>query len=544
MGNSGNFVKILFYRVMKLYKWGIVKQKPIKMTFLSYRDFNSKNKAGSSMYLRRNFLTVSILMSVFWAHNITNLKGEEKNYNTNPYGFVASEITQNKIVMLGENGAVDHYNLFPHITFLNIIKSWNNIVQKENLHNKTLTLIIEKSPSAVKLIQKCMDDNDLNPFVEKECLIYSLEDLYLFSRLGELKKEIQSNGNKLKIVGFEIDERYDNEWFFKKSNEERSNFTGTERDSLLYENISSYIKVNPDENILINYGKAHLCDEYYQRTFPPDIYGKGHCFAYYLRRDLKDKFVTIDQTFIEDPFFENRSNLSYLRKVNFLVEKGDTVFLNQIRYSRLITDYTIIKHDGLVGPHFIRNIFSRNTLLLNNNLLYEFEGFSKKYNKKLSLQPKENQNPLVALLLQSIILITGKNFNSIPEYSAYLDSTKNEFYHIRISKEEFSKELFTYLKNNPEDNEFRFMLYCIGMIPNIYFSVGIPPEELWDKDLWKSTRVNMNYFDYVGLLWLGTDGEKMKAKEFLTGYTKENYSDAPQYLEWYYKNKYNYNFDL
>ncbi|MGE5399604.1 MAG: hypothetical protein ACM3S2_04315 [Ignavibacteriales bacterium] len=496
------------------------------------------------MHLRGNVLAVFCIISIFWANNYVNLKGEEKQYNTDPYGFAASQIVLNKIVMLGENGALDHYNLFPHITFLNVIKSWKNTVQKENLHNKTLTLVIERSPSAVKLVQKIIDENDLNPFLETESLVYSLEDLYLFSKLGELKKEIESTGNHLKIVGFEIDERYDNEWFFKKSNEERSNFTGIERDSLLYKDMSSYIKSNPDENILINYGHAHLSDEYFHRTFPPDVYGKGHCFAYYLRRDLKEKFVTIDQNLVYDSFFENRNDLSYVKKKNFLLEKGDTILINQLGYRNLFADFLIVKHDGLVGPHFIRNVFSRNTLLRNSNMLLEFDKYSRKYNKSLTLQPKENQNPLVARLLQSMNLITGRNFKSIPEYTAYLDSTKSEFYHNRISEELFSKELYGYLKNNPENNNFRFMLYCIGMVPNIYFSVGVPLVETWENDLWKNAQVHMNYFDYVGLLWLGTDEEKEKAWEFLAGYTKENYSDAPQYLEWYYKNKYNYNFDM
>jgi hypothetical protein len=516
----------------------------MKLLFLSYTDVSTQKYKGSSMYLRRNLPAVLIILSVFWAHIYVNLKGEEKKYNTDPYGFAASQVLQDKVVMLGENGAVDHYNLFPHITFLNVIRSWKNSVQKENIRNKTLTLIIEKSPSAVKLIQKIIDENDLKPFVEKFSLIYSLEDLYLFTKLSEIKKEIETTGNHLKIVGFEIDERYEDEWFFKKSEEEMTHFVGTERDSLLYENMSSYIKSNPEENILINYGKAHLCDEYFQNTFPPDFYGKGHCFAYYLRRDLKDKFVTIDQTFVEYPFFENKNDLSFLKTKNFLVQKGDAVFLNQIPYSWLITDYTIIKHDGLVGPHFIRNVFSRNTLLRNGSMLYEFDKYSRKYNKSLSLQPKENKNPLVAQLLQSMNLITGRNFSSIPEYRAYLDSTKNEFYHGRITEEEFSKELYNYLKNNPEDNKFRFMLYCLGMSPMFYFSIGIPPVEIWDNDLWKNAQVHMNYFDYVGLFWLGTDEEKIKAKEFLTGYTKEDFSDAPEYLEWYYKNKYGYNFDL
>ncbi|MGE5500125.1 MAG: hypothetical protein ACM3Q2_18790 [Syntrophothermus sp.] len=495
------------------------------------------------MYLRRNFPVVFIILSVFWAQNYVNLKGEEKQYNTDPYGFVASQIHQNKIVMIGENGAVDHYNLFPHITFLNVIKSWKNIAKKEKLHNKTLTLIIEKSPSTVKLIQKCIEKNDLNPFVEKFSLIYSLEDLYLFSKLSELKKEIESTGNHLKIAGFEIDERYEDEWFFKKSNEERSKFTGIERDSLLYENMSSYIKSNPDESILINYGHAHLSDEYFQNTFPTDFYGKGHCFAYYLKRDLKEKFVTIDQTLVYDSFFESRNDLSFFKDKNFLLEKGDTTLLNQVGYKKLNVNFLIVKHDGLVGPHFIRNVFSRNTLFRNNSMLLKFDEYSRKYNKSLSLQPKENKNPLVAQLLQSINLITGRNFNSIPEYSAYLDSTRNEFYHNRIIKEELPKELYSYLKNNPEDDGFRFMLYCIGMSAMLYSS-GVPPLEIWENDLWKKTQVHMNYFDYVGLFWLGTDEEKAKAKEFLTGYTKEDYSVAHQYLEWYYKNKYNYNFEL
>ena len=89
---------------------------------------------------------------------------------------MASEILQNKIVMLGENGAIDHSNLFPHITFINIIKSWNNKVKENNIHNKTLTLVIEKSPSVIKLIQHYIDTDDVDPFLISHGDMYSLED--------------------------------------------------------------------------------------------------------------------------------------------------------------------------------------------------------------------------------------------------------------------------------------------------------------------------------------------------------------------------------
>lgn len=488
--------------------------------------------------------SIALALFILFVPGIRNLSAEEKFYNTKPYDFVASEIMQNKIVMLGENGAINHYNLFPHITFINVIKNWYSKLKKENLRNKTLTLIIEKSPSAVKLIQHYIDNGDLDPFVSKHGDTYSLEDLYLYYKLRELNREIKESSNQLKIAGFEIDERYDDEYFFKTSAEERSTFYGRDRDSLLFENISSYIKKNPGENILINYGGIHLDEEYDQRTSPSGNYdGKGYFLGYYLRREFGKRFVTVDQTFIPDEEFKYSDDIAYLKNKNFIVQKGDTLFAGRIPFSALRADYTILRHDGLIGPHFIRNVFSASSLARNYNKLLRFENLSAKYNSPFSLKPADINNPLVSLTLESIKLITGKEFESIKDYKSYLDSTENHFYHDRISKEEFSNELLARLKTNPDDRQYKYMLFSLGMTVWIYWGHGVPTEEVWKNDLWKNTLPHMNYFDYVGLYWLGNASEKQRAKKFLTEFTKQDFTHAAEYLEWYYKNKFNYKLD-
>ena len=154
---------------------------------------------------KKNFRIIfSVFLFILLVQGISNLSAEEKTYNLKPYDFVASEILQNKIVILGENGAIDHSNLFPQITFINIIKSWNDKAKEKNIRNKTLTLIIEKSPSAVKLIQHYIDTDDLNPFLIRHGDMYSMEDLYLYYRLRELNKEIKANKIILKLLGLKL----------------------------------------------------------------------------------------------------------------------------------------------------------------------------------------------------------------------------------------------------------------------------------------------------------------------------------------------------
>jgi len=475
----------------------------------------------------------------------SNISAEEKTYNTKPYEFVASEILQNKIVMLGENGALGHRNLFPYITTINIIDSWNNQLKQNNIHNRTLNLIVEKSPSMVKLIQQYIDKNDLTPFLNRVGNFYSLEDLYYCYKLKELNEKIKESKNKLKLVGFETDESYDNEYSYKYSKDETDFFFAKERDSLLFEDINSFVKKNPEDNFLIFYGSAHLVEEYVPKVNPTEKNdGKGYYLGHYLRNEFKDKFVTVDQSFLlkEDMNFINKTD--YLKDKNFIVEKSDSIFLGKVPFTELKSDFTIIRHDGLVGPHLIRNVFSKNTLERNLTYLIEFEKLSNKYKKNFSLKYSENENILLRWIIQSMKLITGKEFNSIEEYKNYLSSTENKFYHNRIWDENFSTELLMQLKNNPQDREYRLTLYNLGTSYLLYLNQNIiPTEEEWKNIIWKEAQPHLNYFDYVGLFWLGTEFEKEKAKEFLTEFTKESYSEAAEYLEWYYKNKYNYNFE-
>jgi hypothetical protein len=491
--------------------------------------------------------SVIVFIFVLFIQGISNISAQEKSYNTKPYNFVASEIMSNKIVMVGENGCLHHYNLFPYITLSNIIKCWNNEAKEENIHNRTLTLIMEKSPSAVKLIQQYIDNDDLNPFLDKHYDVYSLEDLYLFYKLRELGKEIRNNGNMFKIVGFEIDERYKDERFFTTTDEERRIFYGRDRDSLLYANMKAYIKSNPEKNIVLDYGNAHLDEEYGQMTEPTKTYdGKGYFLAHYLRKEFGEKFVTIDQSFIDENVAFNYGNdLAYLKDKNFLIKKEDTLFVGKIPFTQLKSDFIIIKHDGLVGPHFIRDIFSRNTLIRDYNKVSEFEILSKKYNQAFSLKQSEVNNALVSLTLQSIKLITGTEFPSVKDFKSYIDSTENYFYHDRILKEEFSNELLAGLQNNPNDRDYRYMLFSLGLSPWIYLNSNLnPTKEQWDNNYWKNVPSNMNYFDYVGLFWFGNSSEKLRAKKYLSDFTNKDFTEPAEYLEWYYKNKFNYNFEL
>jgi hypothetical protein len=217
--------------------------------------------------------------------------------------------------------------------------------------------------------------------------------------------------------------------------------------------------------------------------------------------------------------------------------------VNLLHLIDLKSDFIIIKHDGFVGPHFIKNIFSRNTLLRDYYQIIEFEALSKKYGQSFSLKLAEVKNPLIFDPLESIKLITGKEFDSIEGYKHFLDSTDNIFYHDRLLTDEFSDELLSIFHNSTFQN-YKKLLFSLGLPSTIMWSQGTPPAEVWKWDLWNNAKSKMNYFDYVGLYWFGNSVEKEKAKTFLQDFTKHDYTEAGEYLDWYYKNKFNYDFDL
>jgi hypothetical protein len=481
----------------------------------------------------RNGFTLFVMLLISIAGS--SLVAGEKQYNTKPYEFIASKLLDRKIVMLGESGTPGHNHLYSPIVVINIIKQWNEQLLKEHLKNKTLTLVIEKNPGTVNRINEYIKSGDMSKLMEMDYR-GSLENCYLYYHWRLLSSELAKYGNHLEIAGFENDEVYNENFRFRKTPEEFDYIFGRERDTLIFTKLSKYISTNPKKNILIYYGNAHLSERYEQKTDSNSLYnGWGYFLGHYMRQEYSNRFVTVEQA---NGLYDYGDKFSYLKDAAFIMEKSDSVFANKVPFYCFNTDYSIIRHEEYVPPHYFRRIFSRNIFMLQYNLLTMYDSLDRKYSRDIDSQDGRRKPRNTETIFNSLKLMTGKDFEAIADYKQYLDSTKDVFYHDYISSKEFSMAVYSQANDSMNIYEKAMKYYEFHVI-------GRTAEEFkeqWDR-LWNEALPQLNYFDYVGLYWFGTPIEKTRAKTFLKDYTHADFTEPADYLEWYYKNIYHYKFE-
>ncbi len=486
----------------------------------------------------------NILLTILFIGFVSlTLSAGERQYNTKPYEFISSKLLNGKIVMLGESGTPGHNHLYSPIVVINIIRKWNEQIIKEHSKNKSLTLVLERNPGTVSCINEYIKSGDMKPLMPSEYR-GSLENFYLYYHLRLLSSELAKSGNHLEIAGFENDEVYKDDFRFRKTPEEFDFIFGRERDTLIFTKLSKYISANPEKNIFIYYGNAHLSEKYEQKTDSSSLYnGWGYFLGHYMRQEYGNRFVTVEQVNGLQDFGDK---FAYLKDSAFIMEKSDSVFANKLPFYCINADYKIIRYETLVAPHFYDRIFSRNVLMQRYNRLLVYDSLDRKYSVDVKRKndnkfPKNSEN-----ILTSLKFLTGRDFTSIADFKKYLDTTESMDYHNRISSKEFEAEIFNNAIDTTDNAPYWFYrrldyLYRLGMNSQ---SIRTPDDikSNWES-LWKETVQNMIYFDYVGLYWFGTPAEKNRAKLFLKDYTHEDYIDAADYLEWYYKNIYHYKFE-
>jgi hypothetical protein len=135
---------------------------------------------------------------------------------------------------------------------------------------------------------------------------------------------------------------------------------------------------------------------------------------------------------------------------------------------------------------------------------------------------------------ESLELLTGLNYDSVSRWQGWIENNHYDGVS-RLDSKEFEQELYDTYYRNPNDDKIKMKLYSLG------FGQAITGKEmmsksLWEKE-WKSNLNNIKFINAIGLIWVGTDEEKLNAKNYLDSIIKEKQagenSEQQSYLRFF-----------
>jgi hypothetical protein len=464
---------------------------------------------------------VLFIISPFVLFSAVSIKSQEVDslYYVDPHAFVAREIFNKKIVMLGDGGhhqpAVYHYVLGTLYKWLDMCK---NKPGEENL-----TLIIEDGKSMSNEINNYIKSGDMQTLVEKIFGFY-LEDLEYYTNLRKFSLAIDSlNKHREKKISFKVKafEQVGSINFdrvLSLSQREQQLWFVNERDSVTAEGVINYINANPNERILIFYGGAHLIDTRISKQMGGTDKltleeSKGYFLAYYLEQAFGAENVLKIVPW---------SSTSYFKKQDFPYP-GSRSF--------------IAKSEDLGVP---------DSLVAGSDYIYEIQY------EYLPLIEGRRICSKVALNNNIECIKYVKSFR--PSYVADMDYYRR----IYLRDDSLSKQLDSVSNFNTTEflysNRFESVLsplnYMTSQINNFFNSYGVDA----GKD---SIMILLNRFkrlsamflmqrvkftNSIGIYWFGYPDEKIKAKEYLVKFSGEDYAEPEKYLQWYRMKYYGYKY--
>ncbi len=460
---------------------------------------------------------ISLLLLIFFIlANKTYSQTDDSLYYTNPDYHVAKELFNKRIVMLGDYG---HHQPGPFHHLYGVLNDWFQICSFKN-KNINLTLIIENPASTVYLLNKFIDNGNLNIITDSALTELTLEDLEYFNELRNFSLKVDSlNQNHSNKISFCI-KSFENESLKRnpryKTTRERDLWFINKRDLNTSKGIIDYMKNNPDEKILMYYGTAHLCEGFVDKYLGLRPFGnelsdeehKGYWLVHYLKNEFGGENVV--SLFTLDYYPELIKNLN-------LVSVSSKEFITKTKNIQLPwemnVDYVMVCHTQQLVP----NILNISHICSNYVLEKHVEEFEK-YNEFYETSDRSFIYDYIYLLSGEKIVDEQDYFHRISkkEFNCVDWLFSNGFYDAivkRITSFKFNNEIFYFLS-----------------------SYGIP----WKYDSPMSYVYNfenminrIRFTNSIGIYWFGYPEERIKAKEYLVKFSGEDYQEPEKYLQWY-----------
>lgn len=468
---------------------------------------------------------ILVLNFSFSSTYLINFQETDSLYYTNPDYHVAKELFNKRIVMLGDYG---HHQPGPFHHLYGVLKNWFQICSFKN-GNIKLTLIIENPASTTDLINEFIKNGNLSTITDSALADnYTLEDFEYFNELRNFSlkvdsmNQIRSNKISFCIKSFENEGKRNPQYLIAR---ERDLWFVNERDLNTSKGIIDYMMNNPEEQVLMYYGTAHLCEGYVDKYLGLGQFGnelsdserKGYWLVHYLKDEFgKDKVVTF---FTLDYYPELIKNL-YL--VSVIYKEFITRTKNIELPWKMDVDYVMVCHT----PQFVPNTLNISHICSNYVLekhVEEFERDSEFY----------GSNDL-SFISAYIYLLSGKKIRDEKDFTDFMSSKDFKCVDWLFS-DNFYKAIVKQLTSFKSNNDIFYLLssYEIPWKYNTPMYYAYNFENMIER---------IRFTNSIGIYWFGYPDEKIKAKEYLVKFSGEDYAEPEKYLQWYRKTYFGYDY--
>ena len=489
----------------------------------------------------------------FLSYN-TYTQTEDSLYYINIGRMVANKLFEKKIVMFGDYG---HNQPAPYSDINSILNNWLSISTNDN-KSVNLTYIIEYDNETITGLNQYIASGNINPLLNCVLPDSYLEFLEYSTKLREFSIRIDSinhfRKNKLSfnIKGFEEVGKNNYDKVAKLTEKEWVLWFIKERDSITSTGIIDYMQTNPEEQILIFYGGAHLIKRLWDKSvywgygnnFNFSTYEKhGYFLAHYLVNKFGDDNISMFD-FWQNPDIKNLLKDSQLQNYSSKLENNNfiTKAINlNLPDSLSYDDYIYIVMNNNYLPLIESNRICSNLIL---------EKTIKQINKAKVWFPGYVAANSYFEGLDNIFNLTGLLFQN--------DTLLNEWYNKNTFDEmdwlysnKFHDTLLAIIKYKaPKGAYFEVFKYSFNQwfeYYGIYCKLSDTLKDYFENDDWRNNYLNnlfnqLRFTNSIGIYWLGYPDEKIKAKEYLIQFSGEDFQEPEKYLQWYRKKYFGYDY--
>jgi hypothetical protein len=438
-------------------------------------------------------------------------------YYKNPEYFIARQVLDDKIVMLGDDA---HHNFGTYGSVLKVLYALADEVVAKGVRGTKVTLTLEMGPEDAKMLNDYVTTDNPDRIINAASGL-NYEDLEYYSNLKKFFIQINdinyAGKLQVKIEGFES-YNFEEDLETIKRTPLQVDSAFLIRDSILSERIINFVSENPDSKMIIFYGNGHL-----QKGLSPKPTSKGESYGYFLADYLKRKFdnkrvVTFEQKWELPPEFFRETAIAEGEFTNIVVpiKSLDTAKLPKPFSFDYFVFWNNEQDKGL--PHRFHLVFTRRNIENNIELLKSY----KDYNDNQQVNVFNNS------LLFYLNFITCHDFKN-PDEAIMWDGSKDY--------DDIGVLLSNCFKNRIYEayahSKTKRLLMTLGFSSkDLEISQGLDTlkkfEEIWNEKL-----QSIIFMNEIGVMWIGYPDEQQKAKQYLIQYSDKDFENPEDYLEWY-----------
>lgn len=450
----------------------------------------------------------------------------------NPELQIAREINNRKIVVLGEQ---PHRHPSGYNEVIKILFEWFGDCKRNKIKSITLNFVMEYHESYANDFNKYLESGNTSALLDSNLTYISFEEIEFYTKLKSFTDTIKSFNNqnsgynyKFKALGFEEPANYFTPEMSKKTIYESEYWFVKERDSVVSMKFMDYFKNNENDKYLFYYGDGHLQKGLVSKWYKGFSLDKDSCMGYFLADYLKRAFGEQNVLTINKVMFSNEilNNLGLDSLINGkLITKNDTLKNNYPNYD--LYDYFYFNHYVESIPHYFAIVYSR--------IVFD------KALEKLTILERNSKGTWVyefgRKLLRKLSYVAGVDFKNVNDFKKWFIK-QDSFNLSHFDSKEYRDNVFKLYSNEKDESDQVYMLKYLGIQAD-YDSLLLMDSSDFNK-IWPEALKDIKFINAIGIYWAGYPDEKIRAKEYLKLFSKEDFEEPEKYLQWWRNVYHNY----